>query len=139
MAEVFDQQTGRSRAVLCDAQISAYVPVADLARGREFFEGVLQQPRQVGDAGVLYECANGSTFFMYLSDGAGTSRASCAFWSVDDIAREVAEMRARGVTFERYDLPGMRMDGDIAAGSGTKAAWFKDPDGNILALVQQLT
>jgi catechol 2,3-dioxygenase-like lactoylglutathione lyase family enzyme len=126
--------------MLRDAQVSAYVPVSDVARGREFYEGVLQQrPRQDSAAGVLYECANGSTFFMYVSDGAGSSRASCAFWSVDDVEREVAELKERGVHFERYDLPGMSTDGDIATGGGTKAAWFKDPDGNILALIQQLT
>ena len=88
---------------------------------------------------MLYECANQSTFFMYLSDGAGTSRASYAFWSVDDIEKEVAELKDRGVTFERYDLPGISIDGDIATGGGAKAAWFTDPDGNILALIQQLT
>jgi catechol 2,3-dioxygenase-like lactoylglutathione lyase family enzyme len=126
--------------MLRDAQVSAYVPVSDVARGREFYEGVLQQrPREEGAAGVLYECANGSTFFLYVSDGAGSSEASCAFWSVDDVEREVAELKERGVHFERYDLPGMSMDGDIATGGGTKAAWFKDPDGNILALIQQLS
>jgi catechol 2,3-dioxygenase-like lactoylglutathione lyase family enzyme len=126
--------------MLRDAQVSAYVPVSNVARGREFYEGVLQQqqPRQESDAGVLYECANQSTFFMYLSAGAGTSTASCAFWSVDDVESEVAELKDRGVMFERYDLPGMRWDGDIATEGGTKAAWFKDPDGNILALIQEL-
>ncbi len=126
--------------MLRDGQVSAYVPVSNVERGREFYEGVLQQrPREEGDAGVLYECAHRSTFFMYLSDGAGTSRASCAFWTVDDIEREVADLTDRGVTFERYDLPGMNKDGDIATGGGAKAAWFKDPDGNILALIQELS
>jgi catechol 2,3-dioxygenase-like lactoylglutathione lyase family enzyme len=125
--------------MLRDCQVSAYVPVSDVARGREFYEGVLQQqPVQAGAEGVLYECANHSTFFMYLSDGAGSSRASCAFWSVDDIENEVADLKQRGLTFLHYDVPGMRMDGDIAVGGGTKAAWFKDPDGNILALIQQI-
>jgi hypothetical protein len=85
------------------------------------------------DAGVLHECANQSTFFMYLSDGAGTSRAICAFWSVTNIEQEVVELKERGVTFERYQLQGMTMDSDIATGGGTKAAWFKDPAGNIHA------
>src|SRR5204863_6248952 len=97
-----------------------------------------QQPIQAGAEGVLYECANQSTFFMYLSAGAGSSRASCAFWSVDDIESEVADLKQRGLAFVQYDVPGMRMDGDIAVGGGTKAAWFKDPDGNILALIEQI-
>jgi catechol 2,3-dioxygenase-like lactoylglutathione lyase family enzyme len=126
--------------MLRNAHVSAYAPVSNVARGREFYEGVLQQqPRQENDDGVLYECAHQSTFYMYLSDGAGTSRASCLFWSVEDIENEVAELKGRGVTFERYDLPGRSMDGDIATGASAKAAWFKDPDGNILALIQQLT
>ena len=126
--------------MLRNAQVCAYAPVSNVARGREFYEGVLQQqPRQENDDGVLYECANQSTFYMYLSDGAGTSRASCLFWSVEDIEKEVAELKGRGVTFERYDVPGTSMDGDIATGGGAKAAWFKDPDGNILALIQELT
>jgi catechol 2,3-dioxygenase-like lactoylglutathione lyase family enzyme len=124
--------------MLRDCQVSAYVPVSDVARGREFYEGVLQQrPVQSGEEGVLYECANHSTFFMYLSDGAGSSTASCAFWSVDDVETEVSDLKQRGLTFERYDVPGMSMEGDIAVGGGTKAAWFKDPDGNILALIEQ--
>jgi len=125
--------------MLRDSQISAYVPVSDVKKGRQFYEGVLdQQPRRVGDDGVLYECANHSQFFMYLSPGAGTSKASCAFWSVDDVEKEVDDLKDRGVSFERYDVPGLSMDGDIATGGGAKAAWFKDPDGNILALIQVL-
>lgn len=125
--------------MLRDSHVSAYVPVSDLARGREFYEGVLQQqPRQSGDAGVLYECADGSTFFMYLSAGAGTSSASCLFWDVDDIDAEVNALKERGVAFERYDVPGTESDGEIATGGGAKAAWFKDPDGNILALIEAL-
>jgi nitroimidazol reductase NimA-like FMN-containing flavoprotein (pyridoxamine 5'-phosphate oxidase superfamily) len=85
---------------------------------------------------VVYECADGTTFFMYRSDGAGTSRASCAYWEVNDVAAEVADLKTRGVEFEHYDLPGTDTDGDIATGGGTKAAWFKDPDGNILALIE---
>jgi len=101
--------------------VSAYVPVSDGACGRPFDEGVCkQQPVQAGDAGVLYEGANHSTFSMCLSDGAGNSTASCAFWSVEDVEKEVAELKERGVTFDRYDLPGTRMDGDIAVGGGTK-------------------
>ena len=123
--------------MLRDSQISAYVPVSNVERGRQFYEGVLQQqPREVSEAGVLYECANDSTFFMYLSEGAGSSRASCAFWSVDDIEKEVAGLRERGLTFEHYEFPGSTSEGDIVSGGGAKAAWFKDPDGNILALIQ---
>ena len=56
-------------------------------------------------------------------------------WQVDDIEAEVADLRARGVAFEHYDMPGMTLEGDIHAGEGMKVAWFKDPDGNILNIV----
>jgi catechol 2,3-dioxygenase-like lactoylglutathione lyase family enzyme len=125
--------------MLRDAEVRAYVPVSDVERGREFYEGVLsQRPVEENEGGVLYECAGGSRFFMYLSPGAGTSQASCAYWEVADLEAEVAELQARGVGFERYDVPGMEGDGPIVTGGGARAAWFKDPDGNVLALIQSL-
>jgi catechol 2,3-dioxygenase-like lactoylglutathione lyase family enzyme len=121
--------------MLRDCEVSAYAPVSDIERGRQFYEGVLQQrPIDSNEGGVLYQCANGSKFFMYLSGGAGSSRASTLFWTVTDIENEVAELKKRGVRFEHYD--GMNMKGDVALAGPTKAAWFKDPDGNILALIQ---
>jgi catechol 2,3-dioxygenase-like lactoylglutathione lyase family enzyme len=125
--------------VLRDYEVCAYAPVSNIERGRQFYEDVLElRPMKSNEGGVLYECASGSKFFMYLSGGAGTSKASTLFWSVTDIEKEVAELSGRGVVFERYDMPGMQMTGDIATAGGAKAAWFKDPDGNILALIQEI-
>lgn len=73
---------------------------------------------------------------MIGSIEAGTSKASQAFWQVDDVEREVAELKGRGVTFEEYDAPGMKTRNSIATGGGAKTAWFKDTEGNILAVVQ---
>jgi hypothetical protein len=64
-----------------------------------------------------------------------TPRAS--FWEVSNIEREVADLKSRGVELEHYDVPGMKIDENgIATGGGAKAAWFKDPDGNILAVIE---
>lgn len=71
----------------------------------------------------------------YPTPNAGTSQASQAFWQVENIEKEVAELMARGVTFEKYDLPTVDEKG-ISAGGGAKAAWFKDTEGNIMALIQ---
>jgi hypothetical protein len=71
--------------------------------------------------------------------GAGTSRASTAFWAVDDIATEVRELKARGVVFEEYDIPGIKMENSIANAGGAKTAWFKDSEGNILAISQRVS
>jgi hypothetical protein len=88
--------------------------------------------------GVVYRCGRGTACFLYLSPNAGTSQASQAFWDVADVEREVAELRNRGVTFERYDdLPNVDVNGISTAG-GAKAAWFKDSEGNIMAVVQTL-
>ena len=87
---------------------------------------------------MIYECGNGSWVFMYPSAGAGTSKASTAFWSVDDVEAEVAELRARGVTFEEYDAPGFKTTNSVATGAGAKTAWFKDTEGNILAISQRI-
>jgi hypothetical protein len=66
---------------------------------------------------------------MYPSAGAGTSKASTAFWVVDDVAAEVAGLKARGVTFEEYDMPGIKTVNSIASGGGAKTALFKDTEG----------
>jgi hypothetical protein len=75
---------------------------------------------------------------MYPSPGAGTSKASTAFWAVDDVAAEVAALKSRGVKFEEYDMPGIKTVDAVATGGGAKTAWFKDSEGNILAISQRL-
>ena len=125
--------------MLKDAQIVPYIPVSDVTRARRFYEEVLGlKPKELYAGGAIYEFGRGSIAFMYPSAGAGTSKASTAFWAVTNIEAEVAELKKRGVVFEKYDLPGMEMKNDIAVGGGAKTAWFKDPDGNILAISQRV-
>jgi extradiol dioxygenase family protein len=113
----------------------AYIPVKDVARARQFYEEkVGLKPKQEIEGGVVYEFAEHTAAFMYPTPNAGTSRASQAFWQVDDLEREVAELRKRGVTFEEYDMPGVKTRNGIAEASMAKTAWFKDPDGNILSI-----
>ena len=88
--------------------------------------------------GVAYEFGKGTGCFLYPTPNAGTSKASQAFWQVDDVEREVRELRARGVKFEDYDMPGMKTENGISVAGGAKAAWFKDSKGNTLALIQSL-
>lgn len=92
---------------------------------------------EVNAEGVMYESGKGSRFFAYTSAGAGTNKASTAYWEVADIEAEVAEPKKRGV-FEEYDNPGYATVNGIATGNGMKSAWFKDTEGNILALAQRL-
>jgi len=126
--------------MLKNARIVPYIPVAGMVRARKFYEGkVGLKPKEEYAGGVIYECGSGSHVFMYPSLGAGTSRASTAFWQVADVAAEVAELKARGVVFEEYDMPGIKMENSIASAGGAKTAWFKDSEGNILAVSQRVS
>ncbi len=125
--------------MLSASQIIAYVPVSDLARAREFYEGKLGfRPIGTNDAGVMYESGKGSRFFAYTSGGAGTNKASTAFWDVSDLDAEMADLRKHGVVFEDYDSPGFKTVNGIATGGGARTAWFKDSEGNILAVSQRI-
>lgn len=117
----------------------AYIPAKDVARARAFYEGKLGfVVKQETAGGVVYEFGAHTACFLYLTPNAGTSQASQAFWAVDDVDREVAELKARGVVFEVYDMPGAKSASGAVTAGGAKAAWFKDSEGNILALIQSL-
>jgi catechol 2,3-dioxygenase-like lactoylglutathione lyase family enzyme len=116
----------------------AYIPAKDVARARQFYEQKLGfKPKAEEGGGVVYEFGAHTACFLYPTPNAGTSKASQAFWQVENIEREVAELRARGVQFERYDMPEQDSNGILTAG-GAKAAWFKDTEGNIMAVIQSL-
>jgi catechol 2,3-dioxygenase-like lactoylglutathione lyase family enzyme len=124
--------------MLQNAPMYSYIPAKDLARARGFYEGKLGfRVKQEIAGGVVYEFGKGTACFLYPTPNAGTSKASQAFWDVENVEKEVADLKARGVTFEIYDLPGTDGNGISTAG-GAKAAWFKDTEGNIMALIQTL-
>jgi predicted enzyme related to lactoylglutathione lyase len=115
----------------------AYLPVLDVARARRFYEDkVGLKPKEEIEDGVVYEFAKGTGCFLYPSENAGTNKASQAFWQVEDVEKEVAELKKRGVKFEEYDQPGTKTENGISREGGIKAAWFKDTEGNILALIE---
>ena len=121
--------------MLQKAPMFAYIPAKDMARARLFYEQKLgfEPGRELG-GGVSYECGGGTACFLYPTPNAGTSAASQAFWAVEDIEREVADLKAKGVTFEDYGMPNT-VNGITTAG-GAKAAWFKDSEGNIMAIIE---
>ena len=125
--------------MLSAAPIRAYIPASNLQRARKFYEQTVGlDPGEVYGGGVIYACG-GAEVFMYPTPNAGTSKASQAFWQVDDVEAEVAVLKARGVVFEEYDMPGIKMKNSIATGGGAKTAWFKDSEGNIMAISQRTT
>lgn len=117
----------------------AYIPARDLARARRFYEEKLGfVAKQELNGGVVYESAKGTACFLYTTPNAGTSKASQAFWEVEDIEREVAELKERGVALEDFDVPGERSPSGVVTEGGARAAWFRDSEGNILAIIQAL-
>jgi predicted enzyme related to lactoylglutathione lyase len=125
--------------MLQDFPMYAYIPARDLARARQFYEAKLGlRPKEETNGGVVYEFAQGTACFLYPTPNAGTSQASQAFWSVKDVDGLMKALKAKGVVFEDYDMPGEKsVQGAITAG-GAKAAWFKDSEGNIMALIEEV-
>ena len=122
---------------LSNADAAVNLAVTDVARARDFYGGVLglSETGRQGEQLVSYRSGS-SLLFVYKSEYAGTNKATAMSWlvggDVDAIART---LKAKGVAFEHYDMPGMQLEGDVHVGHGMRVAWFKDPDGNILSLV----
>ena len=123
--------------MLQNAPFFAYLPAKDVPRARKFYEQKLgfKAGRELA-GGVTYEFANGTACFLYPTPNAGTSHASQAFWQVKDIEREVAELKSRGIELEDYDMPGEKSPSGVIKAGGAKAAWFRDTEGNILAIIE---
>jgi catechol 2,3-dioxygenase-like lactoylglutathione lyase family enzyme len=124
--------------MLSDYPVYATIATADLARARAFYEGTLGFSAEMEDptGGVIYG-SGGTRILVYPSEFAGASQATVATWFVADVDLVVTELAGKGVTFEQYDLPGLKTDERGIAETGPfKGAWFKDPDGNILNVGQ---
>ena len=125
--------------MLQNSPMYAYIPAKDVSRARKFYEGTLGFKVKAETAGgVVYAFGNGTSCFLYPTPNAGTSKASQAFWQVEDVEQEVAELKERGVKFEDFGVPGVKSGDGIVTAGGARAAWFKDTEGNILAVIQAL-
>jgi predicted enzyme related to lactoylglutathione lyase len=122
--------------VLNDSLVTANVPASDLDRARHFYADVLGlTPADENPGGLVYTTRGGTTFFLYETEYAGQAGHTIAQWHVDDVADEVRDLKAKGLEFEHYDMPGVTWDGDVATMEGMgHAAWFKDSEGNIMCL-----
>jgi len=123
--------------MLANQEAVATIGVRDTKKAKEFYEGVLGlKPEGPEQPGVLTYKSGGSRLFVYESPYAGTNKATSATWTFgEDVEGEVEALKKKGVRFEHYELPNMKRQGDVHVAGDMKAAWFKDPDGNILALV----
>jgi catechol 2,3-dioxygenase-like lactoylglutathione lyase family enzyme len=124
---------------LSDYKVGSAVPVSDMGKAKEFYEGKLGLTggEEQGDGGTTYPCAEGTEIHPYPSpDNAGKSGATLAFWRVDDVDKVVDDLASRGVSFEQYDMDPIKTNekGIAELPDGNKVAFFKDQDGNILAV-----
>ena len=123
--------------MLDQATVTANIPAADLARARTFYADKLglTPAHEVEGVILIYRTAGGTTFSIYQTQYAGQAGHTIAQWHVDDVDASVRDLKARGVVFEHYDMPGVEWSNDVASmGEMGKAAWFKDSEDNILCI-----
>ena len=123
-------------ALLAKKDAIATVAVTDLAKAKAFYENTLGLEPVEGDEGSVQSYrAGSSTLLVYESTFAGTNKATAVTWPLgDDLDAAIRDLKAKGVTFEHYDMPGAKHDGDVHDFGKLRVAWFKDPDGNIFNL-----
>lgn len=124
--------------MLGKADATPMIAVKDLDRARQFYEETLGLKARETMGGEVFEVESGDTRFeVYRSEFAGTNKATALNFEVDDIEDEVNTLKEKGIFFEKYDVQGLTPKGDFYEGEGGfRTAWFKDPDGNILSLVE---
>ena len=123
--------------MLGDKAAIATVAVKELGAARRFYEGMLGLKRTGDDDPEFSAYRSGSSsLLVYRSRYAGTNQATSVTWMVgDEVEDTVRALKAKGIAFEKYDLPDTTRKGDVHVTGDQKAAWFKDPDGNIHAIV----
>lgn len=125
--------------MLTNAKITAILPATDLERAKNFYTeklGLRISPKPDQPGGILFEGGAGTELFVYERATAGAEFTQVGF-TVEDLVSEVNELKAKGVVFEEYDLPGIKTENSIASFGEYMVAWFKDSEGNIIALDQR--
>lgn len=122
--------------MLTDSKVTANVPASDLDRARSFYADKLGlTPTDENPGGLMFRTNGGTTFFLYQTEYAGQAGHTIAQWHVGSVHDEVRDLKAKGLEFEHYDMPGVTWDGDVASMEGMgNAAWFKDSEGNIMCI-----
>lgn len=123
--------------MLGKADATPMIAVTDLDRARTFYEDKLGLETKDEWGGEGLTMKSGDTLInVYKSEFAGTNKATALTFEVDDAEKEVRDLKEKGIFFEHYEMPGLTQQGDLHVAESFKTAWFKDPDGNILSLVE---
>jgi len=128
--------------MLTNSPVTPTLAVTDLKRARDFYEGKLglrPDASMTDEMGVLYNAGEGTNLYLYLRPNPSTADNTQVSFRVLDIEKSMDELLANGVSFEHYDMPEMGLKTDekgVAVMGKVKSAWFKDPDGNILSIMQ---
>jgi len=148
MKETKMSATSRFHSQLQASHVATRLPAQDLARARAFYADKLGlEPVDERPGGLLYRCAAGE-FALFESAGAPSGAHTQMAWEVEDIEATVAELRARGVELEEFEIPGLTTVDGIAevegnypskGGVGERAAWFRDSEGNLIGIGQRVT
>jgi catechol 2,3-dioxygenase-like lactoylglutathione lyase family enzyme len=129
----------RRQSMLADAPVAPILVAADIERAKRFYGEklglrLIELP-SVPEDGALFGCGEGTMLYLYKREGGTKAEHTVVGWRVDDVEKAVAELRQKGVVFEQYEMPGLKTDErGIAESDGVRSAWFKDTEGNILAI-----
>lgn len=114
----------------------ATLAAADIERAKSWYADKLGlKPKSEDVGGIWYECG-GATFAIFPTPYAGTAQNTVMEWTVDDVDKVAGDLKQRGITFDTFEMEGVEWNGDVATMGGHKGAWFKDSEGNILAITQ---
>ncbi|WP_426516983.1 VOC family protein [Diaminobutyricibacter sp. McL0618] len=120
-------------------QAHAVLPASDLKRAQEFYHTALGYDPAEADGGNLrYRLASGSVFEIYETGNAGTAQNTQMCFITDSFESDMAQLRANGVTFEDYDFPGLKTENGVAMEGDSRAAWFRDSEGNYICLTEDV-
>ena len=123
--------------MLGSADAIATVAVKNLQTAAQFYEGKLGLRKVGEEMQVLVYKSGNSSIMVYQSQFAGTNQATAVTWQVDDVDGAVRALKEEGIAFERYEFPDVKHEGDVHVFGKIRNAWFKDPDGNILSIVNK--
>jgi catechol 2,3-dioxygenase-like lactoylglutathione lyase family enzyme len=124
---------------LADCEVTCMLPVKDLARARRFYEDALGfEPGGLRPDGKFVYRAGGTTLALFPKPEGTKAEHTALSFRVPRIEAAIEALKSRGVAFEDYDFPGLKTEGHVCVLGSEKAAWFSDPEGNLLCLHEDL-